>query len=619
MDDATFQANLQKLSELIHLDPNRIEFEDLRQMLLYALAKKENVVGFMDSDTIVFLVDAIAALGTYTQYSIDAAYGEGHLHSARLDTSIRAMVRSLGVRQKRKTPACFTARLVRPTGWAQSMTIAPYTKFMVSNTAFFNREAILIHPTDSTVTATLHEGYEVFNQVTGISGSYVRYMSDEDEFTVSDDDVRVLLNGAAIQVAKRPIWTFRVESSSPIHVVEDFTTSTGRLELRFGNNNFAFAPKTNDILSISYFVTQGSAGRSVVTMNQDVTCKYGEWSITGSGISNMMAGSNEVPAETYRAIGPMAFSSQNRAIDSNGYKSIPFEFSGVVDCLAVRQADYAPDDIRYANFIRVALLLEDAITEQRWKEFEAYMLENGLATAKYLRQDPVPVVTNIEADIHVQNTALPAVVNDRVNAALQELFAPKRGCIGMTIAKSDIIETMTTATPNINYVTLISPRSDLNTAVKLLKPATASPIAGALGVGAWQFFFAFTPTNFDAAAGECLPYMLEPADSGYVDVAGVKGYRLHLPQWSLKGARVTLYSKRDNAGVVTIRKVYDEVPSDAVFESGLTVDVTSTTMGTVVPALNLVDTSGLYYNQLGTVTLNIYTTDRPMLTYRSGL
>lgn len=626
MTDAEFQNQISKLSELIKLDINKVEFEDLRKLILYQLAKDKNIVGFMNSDTIVFLIDAIAALGAYTQYSIDAAYGEGNLHSARLDSSIRSIIRTLGVRQKRKTPAYFTAEITNP-GITGTMTIPPYTEFTNGSSSFFNRDPITILTTDLTVEATLFEGKLINKNATNLSGSNLRYISDETDFTVADDDVRVKLNGTEITIVKRPIWEFRREGSDPIYVVEDFTTAVGKLEIRFGNLNYAFLPNLSDVISISYVVTKGSVGRSITTLNQLFTANYANKKIEAIGITSMSGGSNEIDAATYKLIGPLAFSSQKRAVDKNGYESVPFEFGGIIDAKCIRQAYYAPEDIRYSNIIRVSLLTEDTLTTTIWNNFNEFMLNNGLATAKYERFDPTPVPIDIEANIHIKNTAKPSVVEDAIRLALSNLFKQKLGSLGMTIAVSDIVETITTSTPGISFVSLITPKNDCNTRIFNLKPATAEEITGTLAVGTWQFYYTFTPTNLKPTAGESLPFQynfVEGVDS-YIASGDNKGFRLTLNSWSLRGSTIKVYSRYFDGTNVTTRKVYDGIPTNQ--DSPLVIDVTATTMGTILytgtnpseTGLNKIDNSGIFYNELGDVILNVYVTDRQELTYRKGV
>ena len=147
LTDAQFEDVVEQLSTLLRLDPNTIEFDDIRAALVSTLAKRESLAGYLEADTIVFLIDAIAAIGVYTQYSIDAAWAEGNLHTALGNASIRAIIRTLGVRQRRKIPAQMTA-LFTHSGVANEndplnpQTIPAYSTFVVGGNNFFNREPI---------------------------------------------------------------------------------------------------------------------------------------------------------------------------------------------------------------------------------------------------------------------------------------------------------------------------------------------------------------------------------------------------------------------------------------------------------------------------------------------
>ena len=147
LTDAQFEDVVEQLGTLLRLDPNTIEFDDIRAALVSTLAKRESLAGYLEADTIVFLVDAIAAIGVYTQYSIDAAWAEGNLHTALGDASIRAIIRTLGVRQRRKIPAQMTALFthsgdINLNAPLDSQTIPAYSTFVVSGNNFFNRQPI---------------------------------------------------------------------------------------------------------------------------------------------------------------------------------------------------------------------------------------------------------------------------------------------------------------------------------------------------------------------------------------------------------------------------------------------------------------------------------------------
>jgi hypothetical protein len=209
-------------------------------------------------------------------------------------------------------------------------------------------------------------------------------------------------------------------------------------------------------------------------------------------------------------------------------------------------------------------------------------------------------------------------VVEKATAALTSLFATRRTSIGLKIAQSDIFETINTCTSNINYTYLRSPTHDLSTAIEILKDATGTLTTGTLTAGNWQFYYTFTPIMFDKNAGESLPILISLSDSGYNDT-GTAGYVLNIPSWSLYGATIKIYSvyTAEN-GSKTTRRIYNGVPTEEQFRNGLTVTITSPSMGTIATLPNI-DKSGMYYNVLGDVTLNVYSTDRKQLTYRSGV
>ncbi len=608
MDAVKFNTKIQALSNLVQLDTNRIEWEDIREMLAFAIARRDQLIGFMDADTFTFVMDSIAALGAYTQYSIDTAYGEGNLHTARLSESQRAIIRTLGVRQRRKLPSSCKVRLTReltPPS-TPALTIPEYTVFSINGNSFFNRKAVGFGNNEAEIEFDVYEGSIISKTLPAVSGDYMRYVTDEGSFAISDIDVRVFVNGQPVKVTQDPLWLY--ENIDDVHmVVQDGTMSSGELEIKFGNSYFGYSPAVSDEIVISYVVTRGRSGRDLQVISSGVSVQ-GYSNLSGTAISVVSGGDDELSGETYKNIGPMAFASQRKAVDEEGYMVVGLNFPNMVDCMAQRQAYYAPDDLRYANFIRISLLPNDSttMTNAMWEEFVTYLQPIGLKTAKYLRLDPTPNVIDISADIYISNNLSAETVKNSILRRLETMLQPRYGILQLNIFKSDIYENISTAIPGINHVVLKSPTIDRPS--KITYPTgtvTVQSDTTTMEAGSYQYYATVNTTQ-----GESLPALIGTAQT--LQTSNTQRLEVNISGVAF-GSYLNLYRRfTDLSSNVTIRRIASSLPL-----TPQTYTDNNSTSGTVVSALPSIDNSGIWYPKLGTVLLNIYSTNRQTVAYRN--
>lgn len=617
MDQAQFESNVKRYASMIELNPNKIEWEDIRESLTWAAANKEKLSRFANADTIMFLIEALAATGAYMQYSIDVAWGEGNLTTARLPESILAIIRTLGVRMTRKSPTKIQVMLKRPTATTE-LIVPSFSTFTVNNVTLFNREDVVFAVGESAKTVVLCEGYIAdHTQLINQPQPYSKFWSEESAFTVSDTDVKVWINNDPIEVSRYPIWHFRNVSDGNIvtvnNIVSDFTLSDGSLELQFGNERFGRMAQFNDTIRIRYAVTQGAVMRTVPIGGAKV--KGIEYpSLEGTALSGFYEGSNEIDAFTYREVGPLMFASQNKAVDDAGYKAVPIEYPGVVDSKAIRQAFYAPGDVRYANFIKMSLLTNGAISDEYWDGFEAFMLENGLKTGKILRADPQPIDVTVDADVYVPQNVDMTQAKARIELAVTNLFRPRYGILGLDIFKSDIIETITNAVSGINFVDLISPRTNLYMGPKKLTTLSVVQSAdGDMPAGNFQYKASFT-----AYGDESLPVLLMDELNGtsmFVSETDGNAFTVTINPL-FYGETINLYRTHIALnGAVTVRRILSQ---PIVFGETITFKDGAFNAGIEASPLH-VDLSGVRYPRLTDLTINMKLTDRRFLLDRRSV
>ena len=364
-----------------------------------------------------------------------------------------------------------------------------------------------------------------FNIETG--QDYARFISEEKDFVIADEDVRVSLlstrdadggtRDVILRVVQDPLWKYRnqyvIGAAALINnVVQDFTLSDGSLELRFGTRNFGRRVTAGATMHISYVLTDGADAHSYIVNGEEVALPdpipgrtYANISATVTSV--LRSGFNELGVDVYRTVGPLAFAAQNVAIDFAGYRATALGYPGVIDCLPIRQAHYAPEVLEYTNVIKISLLAEDpnitargvasegstirryVISDEYWDRFNRFLSERGISSVRYLRNDPVISPVDLRARVHTQITADETQVREAVIQALNKLFSARSGILGLSIRRSDIITAITRAASGILYVELDNPQEPVihsrTQAVPVLSVETDTGIgAGTLPGGA---------------------------------------------------------------------------------------------------------------------------------------
>lgn len=99
------------MADNLQLSTVQPDFEQISNQLSAYLADKASWLSLSKSSTGTLLIEAMAAIGAYDQYTMMAAVRETNLDTAHLPESIYTNCRFLGVRISRKTPAQCTAIL----------------------------------------------------------------------------------------------------------------------------------------------------------------------------------------------------------------------------------------------------------------------------------------------------------------------------------------------------------------------------------------------------------------------------------------------------------------------------------------------------------------------------
>lgn len=434
------------------------------------LTRKESWKGNLTTMTGQTLIELVAALGAFNQTQIGRAFADCFAETAVSDSAIRACALMQGVRMTRKTPAQMTVTLTAPYG----VIIPAYSQFECGGQSFFNRKVIEFNTSNEetvTLTATLYQGELVTHNISGNGTNLQTWLSDEDDFAVSDTDVMVLLDSQLIPITTAGLWNYKNQNA-----VMDLTTSTGRLLLQFGTYNvsqatfeygepdlkevrYGYIPQVNDNLTIAYIVTDGNTGNNYVTIDKKVTID-GFDTVEGTATENPKYGASEKSTLTYKNNTASSFGTYGSAVTKSQYSSVVNTYPGVVDAITQAQREIDPSDLQYMNIIWVTGLTESPWTEEKKQEFCTWCQNISMYSTRFVWVDATPVDRNIVMKVYCYNSAVLTDTQTNVENAVSKLFAPRPGILMTNIYRSDIIDTCLASDPNIAYIVMETPDFD---------------------------------------------------------------------------------------------------------------------------------------------------------------
>lgn len=476
---------------MIQLSTITPDFEGLVAQLLTELSTKETWRDRLTSATGKTLVDLISSIGAYSQYSIESAFQETFPESAKNSNSQYAAANFLGVRYSRKLPASVRVNLssLAPT------TLPVNSQFSGAGTYWFNREALTLTSTPTLV--TLYQGQIVRTQLNGLGTDFQAFVTPERDFVVSDQDVFLTINDISIPAIREGLWT-KLNLPGAWH----FTLPSGQMILLFGNEIYGSKPKTNDQVVLTYVLTLGADGSNILTMDKTFVLDI-DPNIRGVAATQTSGGGSQTNPMVYKNITPALFGSFDASVTASQYKKHPLKYAGVIDGFTLAQREINPRALNWMNVIKVCLLTQTPWSSVDWANFEAWFNQGTMYSPRIFREDPTPAPVAVSAIVRCKNLANLGEVRLNVEAALDRLFAPRQGIIGLDIYRSDIVDAILEADSNVDHVVLRTPTTDL-VLRSLAAPAPVLqvlPTGGSLGPGVYDYGLSIV----SALGGEAAP------------------------------------------------------------------------------------------------------------------
>lgn len=575
-------------STVLTLSDATVDFDQFVSQFQSNLQTRQSWKGTLPTQTSSTLVDFASAVGTFAQGRIRRSYEDAYAETALSDDAILSIAQMQGLRITRWLPSAMTVTLTS----SSVVSIPPLTQFSCAGNYFFNRQQLTL-AANSPTTVTLYEGQIYSYGMAGLGTERQTWVSTQDSFVISDQDVWVQVNGTFIPKSFGTLWNY-----DGLPAFADLTLSDGRLITVFGNlggvsGQFGTIPQVNDIVTISYPVTQGQAGDSIITLNKAVTV-VGFSSITGVATSNPTGGSSEKSIVAYKNVASGSFGTYSSAVTKSQYQALIATYPGVKDAVTQAQREIDPGDVRWMNVIRVSALTSSPWTQDQIQSFLNYCQSVTMYAAYFLWQDPIAIPRDVNVDVFVFNSAIPSQVQQNSVTALTNLFAPRPGLLMTNFYTSDLIETVVNASPGqVSYVRVNSPIGPMIvTAPESPLPTfTILPSLGTLGPLVYAYAVSTTLTNGDVGYPTkwIFPQITDPGNTHAITltwpaVAGASSYQV----WGRQAGGLGLLAN---------------VPATST---------TFTDNGSITPSGGL-PSSGEFpirYNSLASLTVNAYYSER---------
>lgn len=400
------------------------------------------------SETSQTLIEFISAIGTFLTSRVTRAVEDAFPSTAQSDSAIRAVVNMQGLRLSRKLPATIPCTIVSAT----TQTLPPYSQLSGGGYNWFITKALSLSA-DVPVTTTLREGLVYTKDLAGTGTDFQTWVSVDDSFVVSDQDVLVELNGSDLTKVYGALWNY-----PGVGAYADTTLPDGRLNLQFGANGYGTVPGVNDVVTITYAKTQGS---SVNGANLTGTKLSGSsvTGVSGNFTSNPSGGADEKPTVAYKNFAAGSFGTYSSAVTKSQYSATVANYPGIVDAITQAQREINPSLLKWMNVIRVSALTSSTWSEDQINEFLAYLQKVTMFQPKFLWQAPVGVGVDVDLTVYCYNSVNSlAAVQAQVIAGIQNLFAPRTGLLMTDLFPDDLTNTGHNSSPGqISYIVVNKP------------------------------------------------------------------------------------------------------------------------------------------------------------------
>lgn len=493
------------------LNPLTQDFQQFSDQFGTYLINKPIWKGQLTTQTSQTLIELISSIGAFNQGRIVRTADDSFSETAQSDDAIRAITQMQGLRMSRKLPADLTATITSTI----NVTLNPLSQFTSGGQYYFNREQINL-VANVPLTIVLHQGQVQTFALNGLGSPRQTFISDEDSFTVSDQDVRVFVNNSLIDKSFGLLWNYR-----NLPAYGDLTTSDGRLLVVFGSEQFGTVPLVTDTVVIQYPVTNGADGASQVLVNKPIAID-GLPELTGTVLTNPQGGGNEQPIQTYKNLSSGAFGTYESAVTKSQYLATVGVYPGVIDSVTQAQRDINPLALEWMNVMRVSALTLSPWSQDQKRSYIDHLQKVTMYSGRFVWQDPIAVPRTVSLTAFCFNSAVLSKVKADIELAIINLFAARPGLLLTNFYNSDLDGVSKTAGQGaVSYVVIDEPTEPMIVTLPLSPLLQFEIIAGAGTLSELMYAYAVSTVNTAGEEGTPANWIF-PQIIGPGNVYGIK-------------------------------------------------------------------------------------------------
>lgn len=398
-----------------NLNVTELDFDQIKQNLKNYLKTQSEFNGYdFEGSGLSTLLDVLAYNTHYNAMAAHFSLNEAFLDSAQIRGNVVTRAKLLGyVPRSILAPRALINIVIDVTSEVGTL---PNTLTMPRGTKLSTTVAQQQYQyvTVSTQTATLVTSGSTktytFNNVDIAQGYYksLKYRVDNDienqKFQLSDNDadtstlrVRIQENeeSTAFDIYTRFETLLGVDSTSKVYYLQE--NSAEYYEIYFGDGVTGRKPNNNNIITLDYVFTDGeeSNGANAFTMSDSVG---GFGSSTVTTVTASGGGAKEETSESIRFNAPLTFTSQNRAVTSDDYRSIiQREFTNIASISCWGGEDNDPPDYG-AAYISIKPIIAETLSQAEKDEITGTILK-GKSVVSITPYIVDPNYTYLELDV----------------------------------------------------------------------------------------------------------------------------------------------------------------------------------------------------------------------------
>ena len=389
------------------LNITELDFDNIKQNLKTYLSKQKEFTDYdFEGSGMAVLLDLLSYNTHYNALYSNMLANEMFLDSADLRNSVVSHAKQIG----------YTARSARAPKATLNVTVndaTTATVTMARGTAFTTTidGVSYQYVTNTAVSITPTDGVYTFSNVDVYEGTLV---SNKYTVDTTDANQRFLIKNinADTSTLKVTVQTSASDSTTETYTLStDFTSATDdskiffldavedqQYEITFGDGVIGKALSNGNVVNISYVVTNGDASNSATTF-ASASSIDGFSNITVSVVSNSFGGA---PAEENSSIkfnAPKRYSSQNRAVTVDDFKSIVRSIYPNIQSIRVWGGEENDPPVYGRTYISIKAISGSNITQAVKDDITTELKKYMVASVTPVISDPETIFLVVESDV----------------------------------------------------------------------------------------------------------------------------------------------------------------------------------------------------------------------------